>query len=151
MDKTQRGVALIEFALTLGVLLTIVFGITEFGRAIFEYDTLAKAARDAARHLSTKAPGDTVAIDDAVCLAVYGNPSCSGSPLVSGLATTMVSVCDAVSCPATHQAQGSAPVVNLVTLTVGGANQTYTFRSLVPFVVPDIPFGAISVTMRQVL
>lgn len=147
----QRGVALIEFALTLGVLLTMVFGITEFGRAMFEYDTLAKAARDATRYLSTKAPGDAVATADAVCLAVYGNPSCSGSPLAPGLTTAMVSVCDAVSCAPTHQAQGSAPVVNLVTLTIGGANQPYTFDSAVPFVVPDIPFGAISVTMRQVL
>lgn len=151
MRKTQRGVALIEFALTAGVLLTIVFGVTEFGRAMFEYDTLAKAARDATRYLSTKAPGDTVAAADAVCLAVYGNPACSGSPLAPGLTTAMVSVCDAVSCAPTHQAQGSAPVVNLVTLTIGGADQPYTFESAVPFVVPNIPFGAISVTMRQVL
>lgn len=147
----QQGVALIEFALTLGVLLTMVFGITEFGRAIYEYDTLAKAARDATRHLSTKAPGDAVAIADATCLAVYGNPSCSGTPLAPGLTTAMVSVCDAASCAPTHQAQGSAPVINLVTLTIGGPNQPYTFHSAVPFVVPDIPFGAISVTMKQVL
>lgn len=151
MHKTQGGVALIEFALTIGVLLTIAFGITEFGRAIFQYDTLSKAARDATRYLSTKAPGDAVAAADATCLAVYGNPTCSGAPLAPGLTTDMVSVCDAVSCAPTHQAQGSAPVVNLVTLTIGGANQPYTFTSVVSFVVPDIPFGAISVTMRQVL
>ena len=164
MHKAQQGVALIEFALTISVLLTIVFGITEFGRAVFQYDTLAKAARDAARHLSTKAPGDAVSVADATCLAVYGNPTCSGAPLASGLTTAMVSVCDAVSCAATHQAQGSAPVANLVTLmigcTTGGTdaltnctnNRTpYTFNSMVPFVVPNIPFGAISVTMRQVL
>jgi len=147
----QHGAALIEFALTLGVLLTMVFGVTEFGRAIYQYDTLAKAARDATRYLSTKAPGDATAIADATCLAVYGNPSCSGSPLAPALTTAMVSVCDATSCLATHQAQGSAPVVNLVTLTIGGPNQPYTFASAVPFVVPNIPFGAISVTMRQVL
>lgn len=149
--QRTRGAALIEFALTLGVLLTLVFGITEFGRAIYEYDALAKAARDATRYLSTKAPGDAVAVTDATCLAVHGNPTCSGSPLAPGLTTAMVSVCDAVSCAPTHQAQGSAPVVNLVTLTIGGPNQPYTFSSAVPFVVPNIPFGAISVTMRQVL
>lgn len=149
--KQQHGVALIEFGLTIGILTVIVFGITEFGRAIYQYNTLAKAARDATRYLSTKAPGDAVALAEAQCLAVYGKPACSGTPLLPNLATSMVSVCDASSCAATHQAQGSAPVVNLVTLTIGGANTPYTFNSMVPFVVPDIPFGAISVTMRQVL
>jgi hypothetical protein len=63
----------------------------------------------------------------------------------------MVSVCDALACPATHAAQGAAPVLNLVTVTIGGPNAPYTFVSLVPFVVPDITFGPISVTMKQVL
>jgi Flp pilus assembly protein TadG len=150
-SRNQRGVALIELALTIGILITIVFGITEFGRAIYQYDTLAKAARDAARHLSTKGPGDATAIGDARCYAVYGNPSCTGSTLAPGLTTAMVSVCDAVSCPASHQAQGAAPVVNLVSVTIGGANTPYAFISVVQFVVPNFNFGAISVTMRQVL
>ena len=63
----------------------------------------------------------------------------------------MVSVCDALACPGTHAAQGAAPVLNLVTVTIGGPNAPYTFVSLVPFVVPDIAFGPISVTMKQVL
>ena len=151
LRSRQHGVALIEFGITLTVLITIVFGITEFGRAIYLYDTLAKTARDATRYLSTKAPGDLAAIDDAVCLAVYGKPTCTGNPLVPGLTPAMVSVCDAVSCADSHQAQGGAPVINLVTLTIGGADNPYTFNSVVPFVVPNIPFGPISVTMKQVL
>lgn len=147
----QRGLALVEFALTIGLLLALVFGITEFGRAIYQYDTLAKSARDAARFLSTKAPGDAAAIAEATCLAVYGQPSCTGTPLVPGLTAAMISICDAVSCPATHNAQGSAPVMNLVTLTIGGANSPFTFVSVMPSIVPSIPFGPISVTMRQVL
>lgn len=148
--KQQRGVALVEFAVTIGFLLAIVFGITELGRAIYEYDALTKAARDAARYLSTKAPGDAVAISRAVCLAVYGTPACAGTPLVPGLAASMVSVCDAVSCPSTNHAQGS-PVQDFVTVTIGGAPNAFTFRSLMPSVVPSIPFGPIRVTMRQVL
>ncbi|MGH8729193.1 MAG: TadE/TadG family type IV pilus assembly protein [Burkholderiales bacterium] len=147
----ERGAALIELGISLPLLLLIVFGITEFGRAIFEYNTLAKATRDATRFLSTRAPGDTAAIADAECLAVHGNPTCSGPALVSGLTTAMVSVCDALSCPATHQAQGTAPVINLVTVTIGGANNPFPFDSVIPFVLADINFGAISVTMKQVL
>lgn len=148
---TQRGTALVEFGITASVLIAIVLGITELGRAVYQYDTLAKAARDGARYLSTKAPGDATAIGVAQCLAVHGNPSCSGTPLAPGLTLGMVSVCDAVSCVATHQTQGSAPVVNLVTLSIGNANNPFTFTSIAPYLVPDIPFGAISVTMRQVL
>lgn len=153
----QRGVALVELSLTILILIGIVFGITEFGRAIYQYNTLAKAARDAARYLSTKAPGDATAILQARCYAAYGKPTCpapndsANPPLATGLTEFVVSVCDAVSCPATHQAQGAAPVVNLVTVTIGGANNPYAFNSVVQFVVPNFNFGAISVTMRQVL
>lgn len=149
--RKQSGIALIELGLTIGILVAIVFGITEFGRAIYQYDTLAKAARDAARYLSTKAPGDAAAISTAQCLAVYGNTTCTGTTLAPGLTTAMVSVCDSASCPTTNQAQGSNPVINLVTVTIGGTNNPYTFHTVVPFVVPDINFGAISVTMKQVL
>lgn len=148
----QRGLALVELAISLFLLLAIAFGITEFGRAVYEYDTLAKATRDATRYLSTQAPGDANAIGIATCLAVYGHPICTGSALAPGLTTAMVSVCDAVSCPADHAAQGAAPVVNLVTVSIGGPNAApFTFTSLVSFIVPDIAFGPISVTMRQVL
>ena len=147
----QQGLALVELAVSITFLMAVVFGITEFGRAIYQYDTLTKAARDATRFLSTRAPGDSASIATATCLAVYGTPSCSGTPVVQGLATSMVSVCDAVSCPASNQAQGSAPVQNFVTLTIGGTANPFTFVSLMPTVVPNIPFGPISVTMRQVL
>jgi hypothetical protein len=148
----QRGVALLELAISAFVLITIAFGITEFGRAIYQYNTLAKAARDAARFLSTRDPTDTVSKDQAKCLVVYGHPACTGTALVPGLTLAMVSICDSLACPADHAAQGSAPVVSLVTVSIGGASATpYTFDSLVSFIVPDFTFSPISVTMRQVL
>ncbi len=151
--RRQRGSALVELGFSMSVLVALVFGITEFGRAIYQYDTIAKAARDAARYLSTQAPGNAAAIGDATCLAVYGNPSCTGNPLVPGLATGMVSICDASNSGpnCTNAAQGSNPVMNLVTVTIGGGADPFIFTSVVPFVVPNIPFGAISTTMRQVL
>jgi hypothetical protein len=152
LPNRQRGVALLELAISAFVLLTIAFGITEFGRAIYQYNTLAKAARDAARFLSTRDPTDTAAKDQAKCLVVYGHPACTGTPLVPGLTLSMVNICDALACPADHAAQGSAPVVSLVTVSIGGANATpYTFDSVVSFIVPDFTFSPISVTMRQVL
>ena len=58
---SQRGVALVELALVLPLLLAVCFAITEFGRAIYTYDTLAKSARDAARYLTTQTPGSSSA------------------------------------------------------------------------------------------
>ena len=45
----QRSQALIEFALVSPVLLLLLFGVIDMGRAIFYYDTLNHAAREGAR------------------------------------------------------------------------------------------------------
>jgi Flp pilus assembly protein TadG len=142
----QRGVAAVEMGLVLIPLVLLVFGTTELGRALFQYNTLAKATRDAARYLSEQGPGDANDLAAARNLAVYGNPGGTGTALVPGLTTANVSICDAVSCPSTHLAvtTGSGSV-NLVTVTVTG----YAFTSLVPFVIPSITFHDISTTMRQ--
>jgi Flp pilus assembly protein TadG len=158
----QHGLALVELGISIFILITIAFGIMEFGRAIYQYNTLAKAVRDATRFLSTRDPLDTDAKVQARCLAVYGRASStltcatvddpSPVPLAPGLTLAMVSICDALACPADHAAQGSAPVVNLVTVSIGGPNATpYTFNSIGSFVLPNIQFGPISATMKQVL
>lgn len=155
-SSKQQGVAAIEFAILLIPMVIMAFGVTELGRALYQYNTLAKAARDAARYLSTQAPSpaNDPTKTKAACLAVYGTSDCSGTPLAPGLTTNMVSFCDAVTCPATHQSQQTGSgTIDLVTVTIGGtgANLTpYPFISLVPFVVPNINFGAISATMRQI-
>ncbi len=45
----QRSQALIEFALVSPVLLLLLFGVIDIGRAVFYYDTLNHAAREGAR------------------------------------------------------------------------------------------------------
>lgn len=144
----QRGVAAVELAILLIPLVLLAFGITEFGRAIYQYNALAKATRDAVRFLSAQGPGDAGAIATARCLAVYGSrTTCSGTPLTPALTTAMVNICDSSNCPShQNQATGSG-VINLVTVTI----TAYPFTSLVPFVMPNITFGPISTTMRQVL
>ena len=47
--RFQRSQALIEFALISPVLLLLLFGIVDIGRAVFYYDTLNHAAREGAR------------------------------------------------------------------------------------------------------
>jgi Flp pilus assembly protein TadG len=48
-DARDRGAAAVEFALLLPVLLLIVFGIIDFGRALNAQITLTQAAREGAR------------------------------------------------------------------------------------------------------
>lgn len=50
--KCQQGIAALEFAILLIILLLIVGGIVEFGRAFWHLDALTKATRDGARMLS---------------------------------------------------------------------------------------------------
>lgn len=144
----QKGVAAVEMGIVLIPLVLLAFGITEFGRAFFQYNTIAKATRDAARFLSQQGPGDPTDIAKAQNLVVYGNAAGSGTPLVPGLATSNVVICDSTSCPSTHAAQPTGTgAINLVTVMVTG----YAFTSLVPFVVPSLTFNNISTTMRQVI
>ncbi len=160
LKKRQRGVALVELAITLSLLLAITFGVTEFGRAIYTYNTLAKATRDAARYLSTQSAGTSSAYTTAKNLAVYGTPTVSKSQptLVPGLTTGMVSICDAsITTCTSNLAQGSNPAINTVTVTITG----YTFNPVIDMMrflrfyaggsgsITSFPFGNISVTMRQ--
>lgn len=48
----QRGGSTVEFALLLTLLISILAGIFEFGRAFWYYDALTKATRDGARLMS---------------------------------------------------------------------------------------------------
>jgi Flp pilus assembly protein TadG len=140
-------VAAVELAVLLVPLVLLTFGAVEFGRAIQTFNTLAKAARDAARHLSQQPPGVAAVQAQARCLAVHGDPDCAGTLLAPGLTVAQVAVCDAVSCAATHALQPTAAgAVNLVSVTIRG----YTWTSVLDFIVPDLGLRPIAVTMRGV-
>jgi Flp pilus assembly protein TadG len=145
----------VEFALLLIPLLIMLCGVTEYGRALFQYNTLAKTVRDSARFLSQQNPSDaSYPLAEAKCLTVYGNTGCAGAPLALGLTTAMVKVCNPVNasdCPGeTFSAVATGfGSINLVEVKITG----YTFTSFLPFVpsIDSIVFGDIHATMRQVL
>lgn len=51
-SSRQSGAALVEFALVASILLLLLAGTYEFGRAFAYYDALSKATRDGARYMS---------------------------------------------------------------------------------------------------
>ena len=60
--KNRGGQSIIEFAVLLPILLLVIFGITEFGRAILVKNVLHTAAREGAR-LATIASSDSLSVD----------------------------------------------------------------------------------------
>lgn len=142
MKRSQRGVALVEFALILPFLLLLSITAIELGRGIWEYNTLTKSVRDAARYLSIQTPGTN--ITQARNLMVYGNLGGTGTPLAIGL--TAANVPDP-----TWQTAGTAPVINTVTVRISG----YTFRSMFATVFGQqfgtVTFSDITATMRSYL
>ena len=55
-SRHARGGAVVEFALLLALMITIMAGIFEFGRVFWYYDALSKATRNAARAVSVSNP-----------------------------------------------------------------------------------------------
>lgn len=51
----NRGLAVVEFAITMPLVLFLLFATAEIGRALYQYTALNKAVQDGARYLSGKA------------------------------------------------------------------------------------------------
>ena len=98
--QRQQGLALVEFTLVLPVLLLLMLAFGEFGRMLYQYNVLLQASRDADRFVASQAWNSTlgmVALSSTLQtqtknVAVYGVPSQTGTPVVSGLTTTNVVV-----------------------------------------------------------
>jgi Flp pilus assembly protein TadG len=90
MKGRQTSQALIEFALVSPVLLLLVFGMIDIGRAIFYYDTINHAAREGARAMvraSTALPTNAVVLT-VVSQQLVGAPAaepCPQGPLTAAL------------------------------------------------------------------
>jgi Flp pilus assembly protein TadG len=144
----ERGIAAVELAFVLPVLVAIVFGITELGRAMYQYDALTKSVRSAARYLSVYDPADAGVRERAVNMAVCGAPSCGASdPVAPGLSGANVVIAYSATDASLSGVQTGQGTLDLVRVTIGAPGTPYAFASLVPFVVPRITFGPIVALM----
>ena len=87
--EDERGVQLVELAIVIPVLVLLFATAAEFGRYFYEYTTLAKSSRTAARYLATAAVNSTEDTK-AKNIVVYGNSAGTGSPIVNGLGTANI-------------------------------------------------------------
>lgn len=144
-----RGAITVEFALLLVPMILLGFGVAEYARALYQYNTLVKTVRASARLLSHYNPGDATAyslvLDEARCLTAHGNTSCAGASLVPGLTTGMVDIVSVT----TPRAAGSP--ITLVEVRITGYAFEFVFNPvrLMGNAANTIPFGDIHATMRQ--
>lgn len=100
MMSHQRGLAMVEFAILLPVIVMLILAVAEVGRAIIQYNTLTKSLRDGVRHAAAYGLLGTtgsVLIDADLAneirnLVVYGNTNGGTAPLVEGLTPGQVDI-----------------------------------------------------------
>lgn len=100
--NSARGAALVELAIVLPVLLMMVFGITELGRALYQLNTLGKAADAGVRYLTRAwdvldedclpTVNWAAAAASARNYVAYGNSAGQGASLMTGLSADTVTV-----------------------------------------------------------
>jgi Flp pilus assembly protein TadG len=132
----QRGNELLEFALVLPLLLLLLAGAIEFGRAFYTYNILTKSVRNGARYLSdTQMTLSGVILTSPVDyvtrtknLAVYGNVSGSGTKVIPDLLTSQINVTGTA-------APGPAAGQFYVTVSAN-----YAYSPVFGFLLPGITF-----------
>lgn len=147
----MQGAAAVELALVLLVLVPLVLGAVEFGRALTAWDTLARTTRAAARHLAVGTPSDPARQLEARCIVVTGTPvtagaGCAAGPLLPGLTIGQVTILEPDASPAVRAVATGAGTLDLVTVSVQG----WRFNALGWAAVPAFSFGPISVTVPYV-
>lgn len=150
-STSEQGVAMVEFAIILPLLLFIFLGIAELGRALVFQHRLTQAVEAGARY-AARATG---AVDESDCaatagwtavesttsqLVTYGQMYETAAPLVPGLVESDVDVSIAV-----RSATGIAGPVCVVTVSVSVQYQGIFGVQLIPLLNIDQPtLGATS-------
>ncbi len=95
----QRGLALVETAITLPFLLFVMLAASEVTNAFVTHTTLTKAVRAGARYAAEEAIDGSLKVklttalqNETKRLVVYGNKAGNGTPLISSLSTGNVTV-----------------------------------------------------------
>jgi hypothetical protein len=130
----QRGAALVELAIGATVFLMVLFGIIEFGRALWVHNALSDAARRGARYAVNSPEDSDGAIKDAISnVVIYGDPAGGSVKMVDHLAPENIDV------------QYSNFGLGTGTVTVSITN--YDFNFSIPLVGKKIRMPAYSTTL----
>jgi Flp pilus assembly protein TadG len=150
--KTQKGTAMVEFALIALLFFMILFGIIEFGRAFFTYNTLVEATRRGARVAAVcpaSAAGQTLVKQATI---FDGTPGDSQTTGLLGLTTTDVQVTylksDATT-PVDTSSLNSATYdsIAFVQVQIQSLNSSNNIKLLIPGVSVAFPVPVLITTL----
>jgi Flp pilus assembly protein TadG len=131
----QQGQTLVEFAFVTLIFLIILFGLTEFSRALWTWNALVHATREGARYAVVTTSTDT----EIIKYVVYHDPAGSGTPVVPGLAESNVTV----QYLKNDGSVSSKSTADMIQVGVSG----FTFDFLVPLYGPGLSLPAFKTTL----
>ena len=76
--KNDRGSALVDFALSSVLLFSIIFGIIDFGRALYAYDAISNAARIGTRYAIVRGGATSDPVSASTVAWYVANHCCAG-------------------------------------------------------------------------
>lgn len=124
--RLETGQAMVEFAVTALLFFTIIFGVIDLGRAIFEYNLLASSAREGARVAVISSYTDSDVINRAVdSSAGFIDP---GDVTISGTRSCTTDPCGSVTVSVQHT---FTPVTPLIGTLIGGSITLHASSTMV--------------------
>jgi Flp pilus assembly protein TadG len=139
MRKRQFGVTTVEFAMVGALLFVLLFGVIEFGRALYVANTLAEGARRGARMAAVCPVGDPR--PPQVAIFADGGGASLISPDLS-TANVALSYLDAAGAPVADTAANYAAIRYVQVRIVN-----YTQQMLIPFVMPSFLMPSFTATL----
>lgn len=138
MRRSNRGIATVEFAIVGGLFLVLVFGVIEFGRALFVMNTLTESTRRGARLAVVCPVGDPAPAN----AAAFTN----GGPVLSGFSSSNVQVqyLD-VTGAAIANPSGNFGAIRYVSVSITGFSQTL----FIPGLTLSVPMGGFTTTLPR--
>lgn len=142
--RKQKGQTLVEFALVALIFFVILFGLIEFARALWTWNTIVQATRAGARFAVVEAP--TGADTEVKNYVVYLNSAGTGTPVLPGLTVSNITVeyLDLTTNPATIAGTVSEKrSSDVVQIRVAG----YTFSFIIPILGSSITLPPFTTTL----
>ena len=119
-QRASSGLAALELAFLLPVLVAVPAAAWDLGRAVQQMERMHHGVRAAVRHLATGDAANPTRQDEARRLAVYGRVQGGTVPIVPGLQTSMVTILEPGSSPGMRMVSSTAGPISLVTVQVDG-------------------------------
>jgi Flp pilus assembly protein TadG len=96
-NNSERGTAMVEFALTAAFFLMMIMAIVSGGHLFFTHNALVESTRRGARYAANQAKPGTLCDDPATAavknMVLYGTPTAGTTPLVNNLQASNITVC----------------------------------------------------------